>query len=155
MILLFIPLKLYALFDFPNLSVVNIAPLLIPLFPFPELAPGRAFVRYAMALVAAAAIECVETEPAPTVVGVIGVGGKLQKNRGRFSRLGRSQNKEATALRSPRVHLNEFSTAITRPQRHMIIAAAPRVWDFHCHRRWPPAAVRGGIFRNRMFAACD
>mgnify|MGYP006079897127 FL=1 len=64
------------------------------LFPFSELAGGRTVEGDAVSLIFAEAVEGVEAEAAPVVVGVVGVGGELEKDGSGLDRVRRLSEDE-------------------------------------------------------------
>lgn len=114
------------------------------LFPFSELAGGRTVEGDAVSLIFTEAVEGVEAEAAPVVVGVVGVGGELEKDGSGLDRVRRlSEDEVARTFR------------FTRAKGDVVVAGIPIGGNGNLEGGGPPTAVGGGIFGNWVVGAWD
>jgi hypothetical protein len=100
-------------------------------------------------------MEAIETEPAPVVVGVVGVNGKLKENLRILSRVGCPEDEVATAFGGPAVAMNEFVSSVLRPEQNLVITAFPVNRDGHLESHGPFAPMGGCILGNGVFVSAD
>ena len=97
-----------------------------------------------MSLIFAEAVEGVEAEAAPVVVGVVGVGGELEKDGSGLDRVRRlSEDEVARTFR------------FTRAKGDVVVAGIPIGGNGKLKGGGPSAAVGGGIFRSWVFGTGD
>ena len=100
-------------------------------------------------------MEAVEAGPAPVVVGVVGIYGKLKENLGILSRVGCPEDEVATTFGGPAVAMNEFASPVLHPQRNFIVTAFPVRGYGHLEPHGPLASMGGGILGNGVLGTAD
>ena len=83
---------------------------------------------------------CVEAEPAPAVVSVVGVGCELQENLGIPARARRPHDKE-----------HPVALCLTRARQRLVATAGPRFRNLDGGGNRPIASVRAGVLGNWVF----
>ena len=97
-----------------------------------------------MSLIFAEAVEGVEAEAAPVIVGVVGVGGEFEQDGSGLERVWRFPEDEvARAFR------------LTRAEGDVVVAGIPIGGNGNLEGDGPSAAVGGGIFRSWVFGTGD
>jgi len=100
-------------------------------------------------------MEAIETGPAPVVVGVVGIYGKLKENLRILPRVGCPQNKMATPFGGSAVAMNEFASPVLRPKQNLVVTAFPVRGYGHLEPDRPLASMGGSILGNRMLGTAD
>jgi hypothetical protein len=100
-------------------------------------------------------MEAIETGPAPVVVGIVGVYGKLKENLRILPRVGCPEDEVATTFGGPAVAMNEFASPVLRPEQNLVVTAFPVRGYGHLEPYGPFASMGGGILGNGAFGTAD
>jgi hypothetical protein len=110
---------------------------------------------YPVSLKLCPAMEAIETGPAPVVVGVVGIYGKLKENLRILPRVGCPEDEVATTFGGPAVAMNEFASPVLRPKQNLVVTAFPVRGYGHLEPHGPFASMGGGILGNRVLGTAD
>ena len=135
-----------------NVSV-RLGPLDKGLLPARKLRSRRTLEGHSVPLISPATIEGIKAKTSPVVVGVVGVGGKLQEDLRIPSRLRRSHDEEATRVGHPVRAPHVVTAMILHAELNLIVARLPIRGDGHPKTHRPAASVRGGVGRDGLNGA--